>query len=163
MHVKLENSSRNLILNLLSDQDKIEIMYYWNVYTFRVCPHLEKNRIEWVAWTLAFFAWRRNSQVSPAAPWSGAPTNWIEHQNPRILIAFSASNFPFTGWRASPVFCAMQEPIPDFKVSQIWMTNPKFPNNYGNRPWNMVITGKYQTRNHSTINDLELCLANSQK
>ena len=36
---------------------------------------------------------------------SGLPsrslTNWIEHQNPRILIAFSASNFPFTGWHAS--------------------------------------------------------------
>ena len=27
------------------------------------------------AWTLAFFAWRRNSWVSPTAPWSGATAN----------------------------------------------------------------------------------------
>ena len=55
------------------------------------------------------------SHVTPAATWSGAPTNWIEDQNWRLLIALSALNFPFAGCRASSALGAMHEPIPDFR------------------------------------------------
>ena len=40
-------------------------LYYHNYYAL-------KNRTEYVSWTHCFFACRRNSQVSPTAPGSGA-------------------------------------------------------------------------------------------
>ena len=73
----------------------------------------EQNRTEYVAWTLGIFARRRNSQVSPTAPWSGA-TPTIKHQDPKALYGIQKRAYiPFTGWRANPVLGAMQEPIPD--------------------------------------------------
>ena len=81
-------------------------------YTKGISPP-PQNRTEHVAWTFGIFARRRNSQVSPTAPWSGA-TPTIKHQDPKALYGIQKRAYiPFTGWRANPVLGAMQEPIPD--------------------------------------------------
>ena len=59
---------------------------YWVISSGGPPPPPHRIHIEKVAWTLGLFACRRNSQVAPTAPGSGATAN----QESRALEALSS-------------------------------------------------------------------------